>query len=143
MESTQTVNTWKWVWSDYGDEILASQQIHTSNIGCQIDGFRHLPGLRSSEMKGRTGKPILQIKESAAIQYRWVFTFYDDNEREVGRYAQSRWYETMSECIYASRNVELADTNFHYETDFESRVKKNPAVKQESASPASDGHDTQ
>ena len=77
-------------------------------------------------MKGRTGLPEMKITESPVIEYRWILKFFDHLDEEVGRYAEARWYLTMAECIYSSKDIDidLAQTYNYFEVDFESRIKE-------------------
>ncbi len=116
---------WNWVWSDHGDQIISSNQKFPSRVLCQLDGLRHNPSIRHSELQGRTGFPQLKIKSSPMLEYKWIFIILDSRGEEIGRYAENKWYSSMYECIEASKNADfqLSDV-FGCDMDFDIREKR-------------------
>ena len=122
---TPKLYRWTWEWSDYEDVIISSQQKFTTQALCQLDALRHYPHIREAERNGRTGTPEFRITEEDVQESRWILVFYDDQDLETGRYTEDVWYDSMAECIHASKkvNVDTAAAGSYSEVDFETRFK--------------------
>lgn len=118
--------TWKWIWSDHGDTILSSHQLFGTKQLCQLDALKHQPTIQTSEKRGRSGKPHLEVKESPIVQYSWKISIYNDASERIGCYSEERWFDNWVECLDASYHVrvELFDPSFCWEIDFETREKQ-------------------
>ena len=116
---------WKWLWSDFGDEIINSSQQFSSKDSCRADGLKHKPTIRRHDMKGRRGHIKLEITSYIDLEYRFMFAIYNDNSVMVARYIEDRWFETAAECLMASYRAtpELFDPAFHWDVEFETREK--------------------
>lgn len=116
---------WIWEWSDYGDEIIISHQKFLSLEACQFDALRHYPYIRAGDWSGRTGRPNVRIVEEEILEYKWILVIYDQFDMEIARYSEDVWYESMAECLLASRklNVKTCEDSSYWEVDFKSRLK--------------------
>ena len=117
--------TWTWVWSDCGDEIMSSRQRFPKLNLCQLDGLRHCPAIRQSELNGRTGCPQLKVKEQQVLEFRWVITIFDADDRQLGTFTQDKWYDSLPECMQATRDLHFqVGKDVKYELDYESQTKQ-------------------
>lgn len=117
--------SWKWIWSDHGDEIISSSQVFPSKELCQLDALKHQPTIRTGEKKGRTGGPKMVLRASAVLEYRWMMYIYNDKHERIGSFSEDRWYDTSVECLQASYKLtpELFDSSFYCDVDFDVREK--------------------
>jgi len=118
---------WIWKWGDMRDPILDSFQWFRAKNECQLDGVRHFPVLRQEDLKGRTGVPKLDIIERPVKEYQWVVNITDKNNVCIGEVAFDHWYETLSECLLASKKLipqDVLGMGLEYEVDYMSRIKQ-------------------
>ena len=117
---------WTWVWGDHGDEIISSHQQFPTKQLCLLDGLRHQPMMRSPELNGRSVGPRLEVKATPVLEYRWIFSLYNNNSERVATVEDDTWYDSWAVCLNKGQTVtgDVDDKSAYWEIDFEAREKK-------------------